>query len=108
MQSGHILMQKMPEEINEQYKEWRLEDLPLQVRPIPLKVKPQTAEQFKVVQGLLGQADTVINAGDPDDEGQLLVDEIIEFCQFKGVQQRLLVNDLKVESAKKSSCQYRA
>lgn len=99
---GHILMQKMPEEINEQYKEWRLEDLPLQVRPIPLKVKPQTAEQFKVVQGLLAQADTVINAGDPDDEGQLLVDEIIEFCQFKGVQQRLLVNDLKVESAKKA------
>lgn len=45
---GYILMQKMPEEINEQYKEWRLDDLPMQVRPIHLKVKAQTAEQFKV------------------------------------------------------------
>ncbi|MEH8108853.1 type IA DNA topoisomerase [Gallibacterium anatis] len=99
---GHILIQKMPEEIKAHYKDWRLEDLPLQVRPIPLKVKPQTAEQFKIVQGLLAQADTVINAGDPDDEGQLLIDEIIEFCQFKGVQQRILVNDLKAESARKA------
>ncbi|MDH2998037.1 conjugal transfer protein TraE [Pasteurellaceae bacterium LFhippo2] len=99
---GHILAQKMPEEINERYKEWRLEDLPLQVRPIPLKVKPQTSKQFNIVKSLLEKAQTVINAGDPDDEGQLLVDEIIEYCHFQGEQQRILVNDLKPESARKA------
>lgn len=99
---GHILSQKMPEEINPEYREWKLEHLPLQVRPIPLKVKEKTSKQFSIVKGLLEQADTVINAGDPDDEGQLLVDEIIEFCHFKGTQQRILVNDLKAESARKA------
>lgn len=99
---GHILAQKMPEEINEKYQHWALEHLPLQVRPIPLKVKPQTAKQFNIIKELLNQADTVINAGDPDDEGQLLVDEIIDYCRFKGTQQRILVNDLKAESAKKA------
>lgn len=99
---GHILSAKMPEEINPEYKEWRLEHLPLKVRPIPLKVIADKTNQFNIIKGLLAKADTVINAGDPDDEGQLLVDEIIEFCQFKGEQQRILVNDLKVESAKKA------
>lgn len=99
---GHILAQKMPEEINEKYQNWALADLPLNVRPIPLKVKPQTAKQFNIIKELLAKADTVINAGDPDDEGQLLVDEIIEYCRFNGTQQRILVNDLKVESAKKA------
>ncbi|HDR1501558.1 type IA DNA topoisomerase [Pasteurella multocida] len=99
---GHILSQKMPEEINSEYKEWKLEHLPLKVRPIPLKVKEQTSKQFNIVKGLLEKADTVINAGDPDDEGQLLVDEIIDFCNFKGSQQRILVNDLKTESARKA------
>lgn len=99
---GHILVQQMPEEINPEYREWKLENLPLKVRPIPLKVKADTAKQFSIVKELLGKADTVINAGDPDDEGQLLVDEIIEYCQFKGTQQRVLINDLKAESARKA------
>lgn len=99
---GHILSQKMPEEIKPEYREWKLEHLPLQVRPIPLKVTERTSKQFYIVKGLLEKADTVINAGDPDDEGQLLVDEIIDFCHFKGTQQRILVNDLKAESARKA------
>lgn len=99
---GHLLALKMPNEINEHYAKWQFSDLPLKVRPIPLKVIDRCKQQFNIVKQLLSQADTVINAGDPDDEGQLLIDEILDYCQFKGKQERVLINDLDVEEAKKA------
>lgn len=43
---------------------------------LELKPKAATEKQFKVIEALLKKADTVVNAGDPDDEGQLLIREI--------------------------------
>ena len=99
---GHILGLKMPEEINESYKEWKIDDLPLKVRPIPMKILPRSAKQFKIIESLLRKADLVINAGDPDDEGQLLIDEILDFCRYKGDVQRVLIDDLNKEVARKA------
>lgn len=99
---GHILGLQMPEEINESYKEWKIDDLPLKVRPIPMKILPRSAKQFKIIESLLRKADLVINAGDPDDEGQLLIDEILDFCRYKGDVQRVLIDDLNKEVARKA------
>lgn len=98
---GHVLAQKMPEQIDPKFKVWNLADLPLPVRPIPLTPTPRAEKQFKIIEGLLKKADTVVNAGDPDDEGQLLVDEILRYCKFKGKEERILINDLRVEAARK-------
>ena len=35
------------------------------------------------------ECDEIINAGDIDEEGQLLIDEIIEYCKFKGTVKRI-------------------
>ncbi|MDG6896407.1 type IA DNA topoisomerase [Volucribacter amazonae] len=99
---GHILAIKMPEELNPAYAKWNLTDLPLKLRPLELKPKTTTEKQFKVIESLLRKADTVVNAGDPDDEGQLLIREILEYTGFKGKVQRLLLNDLNIEAAKKA------
>ncbi|MDG6896485.1 conjugal transfer protein TraE [Actinobacillus delphinicola] len=99
---GHILELQKPQEYNPAYAQWNKADLPLKLRPLQLTPKENTLEQFKVVESLLQQADTVINAGDPDDEGQLLVDEVIDYCNFTGKVKRVLINDLNVESAKKA------
>lgn len=99
---GHLLAQKMPKEINPIYEKWDLSTLPFNFPEIPLKVKPQVEKQFKVVEKLLSNADTAINAGDPDDEGQLLIDELLDFCQFKGKQERILLNDMNIDSAKEA------
>ena len=37
-------------------------------------------------------ADVVIHAGDPDREGQLLVDEVLEYYDYKGTVKRILIN----------------
>lgn len=44
-----------------------------------LKVTDKTKEQFQVVKSLIKEADLIVHAGDPDREGQLLVDEVLLF-----------------------------
>lgn len=39
------------------------------------------------------KADEIINAGDPDDEGQLLIDELIKYFNYRGPVKRVLIND---------------
>lgn len=72
---GHLIGLKYPEEHNQQYKSWKLEDLPL-VFPITesLKVLPDTADQFKVVKQLINRQDVdmLVNAGDAGREGLLI------------------------------------
>lgn len=99
---GHVLELKKPNEINPAYKNWNAEDLPLKLRPLELKPVERTEKQFKTIADLLKKADIVVNAGDPDDEGQLLIREILEYTGFKGTVERLLLNDLNVEAAKKA------
>lgn len=99
---GHILKQADPESYNPDYKKWDLAALPLQIRPFKMEVMEDKAAQFKTIQSLIKQADTVVNAGDPDAEGQLLVDEILHYCHYQGKEERILINDLNVEAVKKA------
>ncbi|EGT79774.1 YdgA-like protein [Haemophilus haemolyticus M21621] len=99
---GHVLELKKPNEINPAYKNWNAKDLPLKLRPLELKPVERTEKQFKTIADLLKKADIVVNAGDPDDEGQLLIREILEYTGFKGTVERLLLNDLNVEAARKA------
>lgn len=99
---GHILELAKPESYNPDYKKWNFDDLPLKLRPLKLDVKPNTAKQFKVVEKLLNKSDTVINAGDFDDEGQLLIREVLDYCNFKGDVLRIIINDLNTEAVKKA------
>ena len=74
---GHMMMLKDPEDYDKKYEFWKLEDLPFVFLPYQRKNNPKTSKQLKVIKDLVKQADTIVNAGDPDDEGQLLVDEIL-------------------------------
>lgn len=67
---GHILQQKNPEMYDGKYKKWDLNFLPIIPEKWELFVKPEAKEQFKVIKDLIQQADTVVNAGDPDREGR--------------------------------------
>lgn len=49
--------------------------------------------RFKLIKELLSDADEVIHAGDPDDEGQLLIDELLEYCHYQGPVKRVFIND---------------
>lgn len=62
-----------------------MEDLP--IFPDNWKLLPKNDKgvknQLKTIKTLLSKADTVVNCGDPDREGQLLVDEILEFYRYR-------------------------
>jgi len=103
---GHILEQAQPEAYDEKYKKWHFEHLPILPEQWQLKAKSQTKAQLAVIRKLVKQADEIIHAGDPDREGQLLVDEVIDFLKVsktkKANVQRLLISDLNISAVKRA------
>jgi DNA topoisomerase-3 len=90
---GHVIELVEPHDYDPLWKSWRIEYLPM--LPKQWRHEPTTSytpdrkvdkEKTKAVLGqvnackaLLRQADIVVNAGDPEREGQLLVDELMIF-----------------------------
>lgn len=100
---GHVLRQVDPASYDERYKSWRMEDLPIIPRIWKLEVNPSTAEQFEVVKNLILRADEIIHAGDPDREGQLLVDEVLDFVGNRKPVKRILLNALDETSIRRAN-----
>jgi len=109
---GHLLTQVDPEAYDSIYKKWQFEHLPIIPEKWKLKSTPRTSKQLAVVKKLIKQADSLVHVGDPDREGQLLVDEVIHFSGVKGrkLQQteRCLVSDLTTNAVKRSLKQLRS
>lgn len=99
---GHLLEQAEPDaylpdnvpKTKKGGKIWRMEDLP--IFPKVWKLLPKSdkgaKKQLSTIGKLLKKADVVVNAGDPDREGQLLVDEVLEHFRYKGRVQRFWVS----------------
>ncbi|MDD3760630.1 MAG: DNA topoisomerase 3 [Acidithiobacillus sp.] len=83
-------------------KKWRWEELPILPDKWVLAAKDDAKAQIKVIRDLLKKADSVVNAGDPDREGQLLVDEILDECGWHGPTQRIWLAALDEQSVKKA------
>ena len=83
-------------------KRWRLEDLP--IIPTDWKKIPKASakEQLSAIRGLLKDASEVVNAGDPDREGQLLIDEILDALKWKGRTSRIWLAALDPASVQKA------
>ncbi|MFT5009280.1 MAG: DNA topoisomerase-3, partial [Granulosicoccus sp.] len=95
---GHLLELQAPEAYNPAFKKWSHEHLPIIPEKWLLTPKRNTSKQLGVLRSLVKQASSLVHAGDPDREGQLLVDELINFLGVKGDKkatvQRCLINDL--------------
>ncbi|MEM5513385.1 DNA topoisomerase III [Pseudoalteromonas sp. AS84] len=103
---GHLLEQASPEFYDEKYKKWVIQDLPIIPTQWQLKPKSQTKKQLTVIKKLIKQANTIINAGDVDREGQILVDEVINYCGASKSKitnaQRCLISDMNEAAVKKA------
>lgn len=99
---GHMLEILKPEEYDSKWSSWDIDRLPIVVDKWRLKPLKNSEKQLKVVGALLKKASLVINAGDPDREGQLLVDEVLEYYGWTGKTQRLLLNATDSESVAKA------
>lgn len=89
---GHILEMAMPEAYDPKYKAWRAEDLPILPSVWKLLPKEGLKGQLATIGRLLKEATMVVNAGDPDREGQLLVDEVLEYFGNKKPVKRFWVS----------------
>lgn len=99
---GHLLEQAEPDaylpddvpRTKKGSKVWRFEDLP--IYPKNWKLLPKNdkgvKKQLATIGKLLKKASLVVHAGDPDREGQLLVDEVLEHFRYTGRVQRFWVS----------------
>ena len=99
---GHVLQQAEPQEYDPKYKQWREEDLPIIPKQWKLLVSPNSKDQFDLICRLIKKADIIVNAGDPDREGQLLIDEILEYVGNTKPVERILLNALDEKSIRES------
>ena len=104
---GHVLQQDEPEGYDPKYKRWSAADLPIIPVDWKLHVDERAANRFSVVKQLIGKADEIVHAGDPDREGQLLVDEVLDYVGNKKPVKRILLNALDERSIKRANANLR-
>lgn len=78
---GHLVEMVYPEEYDEKYKRWRLEDLPFLPEEYKYNVIPNVSKQYDTVHKMLFREDieTVYWAGDAGKEGQTIEENIRRF-----------------------------
>ncbi|MEZ9909135.1 DNA topoisomerase III [Vibrio sp. 10N.261.51.A3] len=109
---GHLLEQVEPDAYDDRYKKWNLADLPILPEQWQLRPRKTSSKQLTVIRKLLKDATQIVHAGDPDREGQLLVDEVIDYCKVskakKESMDRLLISDLNLPAVKRALSQMRS
>ncbi len=106
---GHLLSLAEPEHYDPAYKKWQLDHLPILPASWKLIEKPETRKQLTIVKKLIHKAEQLVHVGDPDREGQLLVDEVINVAGVNHAKRdsiaRCLISDLNPAAIRKSLSQ---
>ncbi len=97
---GHLVTLQEPDEMNPELKKWRFDTLPILPEDIPLKVIPQTKDQFKIVRDLINapQTQRVICATDAGREGELIFRYIYIMSKCRKPVERLWINSMTDEA----------
>lgn len=92
---GHLLDLAEPDDVDRERFGNRhdLSTLPILLKPWPLVVSKGKKSALDEIGRGLRECEGVIHAGDPDDEGQLLVDEVLDHFGYKGPVERVYIND---------------
>lgn len=100
---GHVLELYKPDDYDDKYKNWSFDTLPIQINEYKYKPKESTKEQLKIVCSLINdnRVSRIIHCGDADDEGQILIEEILNYAKNKKPVMRVLINDLTKEAIQK-------
>lgn len=103
---GHILKLAEPESYNKAYERWQLNDLPLNLPTHNLKRIPidSAKNQLKIVVNLINSSEVkeIIHCGDADEEGQILIDEILNYATTNKPILRCLINDITPKAIQKA------
>ncbi|MFS0788521.1 DNA topoisomerase III [Shouchella sp. 1P09AA] len=99
---GHLVTHADPEHYGEQYKNWRLEELPMLPKRLDLVVIKQTSKQFHTVKKVLNRQDVgeVIIATDAGREGELVARWILAKAHVKKPLKRLWISSVTDKAIK--------
>ncbi|MEQ7804229.1 DNA topoisomerase III [Priestia megaterium] len=91
---GHLVELQTPEDYDNQYKTWRLEDLPIMPEKMKLKVIRKVSSQFRTVSDLAKRKDIgeLIIATDAGREGELVARWIMEKVRWNKPFKRLWIS----------------
>ena len=99
---GHLCTLKEPHDYKENWKYWKLEDLPIIPENFGIKVvdDPGIQKQFKCIENLVANCDSVINCGDAGQEGELIQRWVLLKAKCTKPIQRLWISSLTEEAIK--------
>lgn len=99
---GHLVTLADPEEYDERYKAWKLEDLPMLPERLKLVVIKQSGKQFKAVKEAMLRNDVneIVIATDAGREGELVARWIIEKVHVKKPLKRLWISSVTDKAIK--------
>ncbi len=97
---GHLCTLKEPHDYNENWKYWKLEDLPIVPPNFGIKlIQNQGVEkQFNTIARLVQNCDEVINCGDAGQEGELIQRWVLLKAKCKAPIKRLWISSLTEEA----------
>lgn len=101
--NGHMMRLKEPHEYNPALKTWNNDSIPFNFGNSYEKVPVESSlKEFNTLMDLIKKADLIIHAGDADDEGQIIVDEIYNYAnKYHGVNvpvKRVFIRDNEKET----------
>jgi DNA topoisomerase-3 len=99
---GHLVTLADPESYGDNYKSWRLEDLPMLPSPLKLVVIKKTGKQFQSVKTQLLRKDVrdIVIATDAGREGELVARWIIEKARVNKPIKRLWISSVTDKAIK--------
>ena len=97
---GHLVTLCEPDELDEKYKKWSFNTLPILPEVIPLKVIRQTNKQYQIIKKLINDngTDSLICATDAGREGELIFRYIYEKTGCKKPFERLWISSMTDEA----------
>ena len=93
---GHLVTLANPEQYDDRYKTWKLEDLPILPFPLKLVVIKQSGKQFNVVKEQMKRKDVdrIVIATDAGRDGELVARWIIEKAHVRKPLKRLWISSV--------------
>ncbi len=97
---GHLCTLKEPHEYTPAWKAWSLGSLPMIPPRFGIKLINDTGieKQFHIIEGLMQQADLIINCGDAGQEGELIQRWVMQQAGAKCPVKRLWISSLTEEA----------
>lgn len=99
---GHLVGLCYPDEMDNNYTEWRIEDLPIFPEPFRLKILESGEKQFGIVKSLMNDpsVESIVCATDAGREGELIFRYIYQMANCKKPVERLWISSLTYRAIK--------